>query len=115
MFTFARFADFFDTPAQNSAAPQALGFDGFFRGAYGYHWHNAWWRPFDRSRNFPDLGPRLKTNTPSPVTATRKLEPAVDTVANDMRDLDWSAVMKRTFEAFIRGETPNMYGEWIQW
>lgn len=28
-----RFADLFDTPPQNSAAPQALGFEGFFRGA----------------------------------------------------------------------------------
>jgi WD repeat and SOF domain-containing protein 1 len=31
------------------------------------------------------------------------------------RDLPWSAVLKRTFEAFVRGETPNMYGEWINW
>ncbi|GAA5869166.1 hypothetical protein JCM8547_005158 [Rhodosporidiobolus lusitaniae] len=31
------------------------------------------------------------------------------------RDLPWSAVLKRTFEAFLRGETPNMYGEWINW
>lgn len=34
---------------------------------------------------------------------------------NDKRDLDWSAVLKRTFESYIRGERPNMYGEWIQW
>ena len=34
---------------------------------------------------------------------------------NDKRDLDWSAVLKRTFEGYIRGERPNMYGEWIQW
>jgi hypothetical protein len=38
-----RFGDFFDTPAQNSAAPQALGFDGFFKGAYSYHFHNFWY------------------------------------------------------------------------
>jgi WD repeat and SOF domain-containing protein 1 len=38
-----RFGDFFDTPLQNSAAPQALGFEGFFRGAYSYHFHNFWW------------------------------------------------------------------------
>jgi len=37
-----RFGDFFDTPVQNSAAPQALGFNGFFRGAYSYHFHNFW-------------------------------------------------------------------------
>ncbi|KAG6866689.1 hypothetical protein C0993_007474, partial [Termitomyces sp. T159_Od127] len=42
---FTEFADFFDTPAQNSAAPQALGFDGFFKGAYSYHFHNFWCVP----------------------------------------------------------------------
>lgn len=38
-----------------------------------------------------------------------------DSVQHDKRDLDWSAVLKRTFEAYIRGERPNMYGEWLQW
>lgn len=38
-----------------------------------------------------------------------------DKVENDRRDLDWSAVLKRTFESYIRGERPNMYGEWIYW
>jgi DDB1- and CUL4-associated factor 13 len=38
-----------------------------------------------------------------------------DKVAKDQRDLDWSTVMKRTFEAYVRGELPNMYGEWLQW
>ena len=38
-----------------------------------------------------------------------------DLVADDKRDLDWSVVLKRTFEAYIRGEIPNMYGEWIKW
>lgn len=33
----------------------------------------------------------------------------------DKRDLDWSTVLKRTFEAYVRGETPNMYGEWLEW
>lgn len=36
------FADFFETPVANSAAPQAFGFDGFFKGAYSYHFHNFW-------------------------------------------------------------------------
>lgn len=36
-------------------------------------------------------------------------------VEEDERDLSWSATLKRTFEAFLRGETPNMYGEWISW
>jgi WD repeat and SOF domain-containing protein 1 len=35
--------------------------------------------------------------------------------AGDKRDLDWATVLKRTFEAYIRGERPNMYGEWLQW
>lgn len=41
------FQDFFDTPLKISAAPQALGFDGFFKGAFSYHFHNYWWKPFD--------------------------------------------------------------------
>lgn len=36
-------------------------------------------------------------------------------VAHDERDLTWATVLKRTFEAYIRGERPNMYGEWIRW
>lgn len=38
-----------------------------------------------------------------------------DFVKEDKRDLDWSTVMKRTFESYIRGERPNMYGEWLDW
>lgn len=38
-----------------------------------------------------------------------------ESVLKDKRDLDWATVLKRTFEAYIRGERPNMYGEWIQW
>lgn len=38
-----RFSNFFDTPAADSAAPQALGFDGFFKGAYSYHFHGNFW------------------------------------------------------------------------
>lgn len=34
---------------------------------------------------------------------------------DDEIDLSWSAVMKRTFEAYLREERPNMYGEWISW
>ena len=97
------------------------------------------WKPFDPARNWPDLGPRFaKTEQiahdnlrkakaaalagAGPTTAaTDSSSPATDepeyatTPGNDKRDLDWSTVMKRTFEAYIRGETPNMYGEWIQW
>lgn len=30
-------------------------------------------------------------------------------------DLSWSTVLKRTFEAFLRGDRGNLYGEWIAW
>jgi WD repeat and SOF domain-containing protein 1 len=36
-------------------------------------------------------------------------------ITTDTRDITWSAVLKRTFEEYIRGERPNMYGEWISW
>lgn len=36
-------------------------------------------------------------------------------ILSDKRDMDWSAVLKRTFEGYVRGERPNMYGEWLQW
>ena len=38
-----------------------------------------------------------------------------ESVEEDNRDLSWSTVLKRTFEAYLRGERPNMYGEWINW
>jgi WD repeat and SOF domain-containing protein 1 len=34
---------------------------------------------------------------------------------DDEVDLSWSAVMKRTFEGYLRQERPNMYGEWLSW
>lgn len=34
---------------------------------------------------------------------------------DDEIDLSWSTVLKRTFEAYVRGERPNMYGEWLEW
>ncbi|KAF9559050.1 glycosyltransferase family 32 protein [Agrocybe pediades] len=145
---FTQFSDFFDTPAQNSASPQALGINGFFKGSYSYHFHNFWWKPFDATRNYPDLGKRfqageekakavlrkekLKTKIAAgqvPATALGATSDAdsgsgssplhdaedVEDEEPDKRDLDWSTVLKRTFEAYIRGERPNMYGEWIEW
>ncbi|KAH9944027.1 uncharacterized protein BXZ73DRAFT_96540 [Epithele typhae] len=120
---FTEFADLFFTPREKSSAPQALGFTGFFRGAYSYHFHNFWWQPFDAARNWPDLGPRFingeraaralaQANQPA---QSENAEPAEDDVKDDKRDLDWSAVLKRTFEAYIRGEVPNAYGEWLKW
>ena len=38
-----------------------------------------------------------------------------DFIAEDKPDLDWATVLKRTFESFLRGERPNMYGEWVMW
>ena len=46
---------------------------------------------------------------------SEKAESVEDDVADDKRDLDWSTVLKRTFEAYIRGEVPNAYGEWLKW
>ncbi|KAI6047722.1 hypothetical protein EDC04DRAFT_2863911 [Pisolithus marmoratus] len=100
---FTEFADFFDTPAQSSAQPQALGFEGFFRGAYSYHFHNFWWKPFDPSRNWPDLGVRFSAGEKAARAAAMP----------DIDPEEW--VDKRTFEAYIRNERPNMYGEWLQW
>ncbi|EAU84066.2 snoRNA binding protein [Coprinopsis cinerea okayama7 len=138
---FTEFKDLFETPQQSSASPQALGFRGFFRGAYSYHFHNFWWKPFDPARNWPDLGPRFKATeevahaslrkakvktagavgltgiaaqTPTSST-TEEIPPYLITPGKDKRDLDWSTVLKRTFEAYLRGETPNMYGEWLVW
>lgn len=123
---FQYFGHFFGTPSTMSAAPQVVGFEGFFRGAYSYHWHNFWWQAFDSDRNYPDLGLRfyegegrqramllaqekaLARNQPTPT-------PALNGTVGPKHDLDWSMVIKRTFEAYIRGERPNMYGEWLVW
>ncbi|KAK9898128.1 hypothetical protein P389DRAFT_65986 [Cystobasidium minutum MCA 4210] len=56
---FKRFEDLFDPPKEDSAAPPVVGFEGFYRGAFSYHFHNFWWIPFDPARNWPDLGPRF--------------------------------------------------------
>ncbi|KAJ8083961.1 hypothetical protein PM082_002728 [Marasmius tenuissimus] len=101
------FQHFFETPESESAGPLALGFDGFFKGAFAYHYHNFWWIPFDATRNWPDLGPHFAENE-------RKARNMAEEFV-DLRDLDWSAALKRTFESYIRGERPNMYGEWIKW
>jgi len=108
---FSRFNDFFATPAAQAAAPQAVGLEGFFKGAYAYHWHNQWWEAFDHVRNFPDLGPVFS----KPHAKSKYDEDDwVETVElDDTRDLSWAAVTKRTVEAWVRGERPNLYGEWF--
>jgi WD repeat and SOF domain-containing protein 1 len=89
------------------------------------------WTPFDRARNYPDLGPRFaegerkakKMLTAVPIASTTKVKKAKKP-ANDKEDfkegvepwdLSWGSVLKRTFEAYIRREAPNMYGEWLEW
>jgi WD repeat and SOF domain-containing protein 1 len=57
----------------------------------------------DPARNWPDLGPNFENSTD------------FDDDMDDRRDLDWSAVLKRQFEGYIRGTNPNMYGEWMVW
>lgn len=48
-------------------------------------------------------------------TSAIALEQEIEQVSDDKRDLDWATVLKRTFEAYVRGERPNMYGEWLRW
>ncbi|KAH9487043.1 hypothetical protein JR316_0001109 [Psilocybe cubensis] len=124
---FTSFEHFFDTPSTDSAAPQALGFEGFFRGAYSYHFHNFWWKPFDPTRNWPDLGPRfaegertarraLRRSATSPKAHQHHSDAEFEDSAEDVRvDLGWATVLKRIFESYIRGERPNMYGEMLRW
>ena len=54
-----------------------------------------------------------------------------DRVEDDVADISWATALKRTFEAYLRGERPNMvrrfsavtnlskqlkqYGEYIDW
>ncbi|KAF7321514.1 hypothetical protein MKEN_00672300 [Mycena kentingensis (nom. inval.)] len=97
---FTAFEDFFSTPLVDSGAPLALGFNGFFSGAYSFHFHNNWWAKVDPARNWPDLGPRFQGESNT-----------MEETLEDRRDLDWSTVLKRTFESYLRGERPNMYGE----
>ena len=92
------------------------------------------WIPFDPARNWPDLGPRfaageLKARTKARAQAAAEaaakatqgdgiaeaarsritaIDPSRDTIEDDERDLSWATVLKRTFEAYLRGERPNM-------
>lgn len=153
---FPEFSVFFSNDKFDTAGPEQLGFDGFFRGSYSYHFHNFWcvatestslrvtranprWLPFDPSRNWPDLGERFAKGENALREAQRAASSskadAVHTAAeedeldddqatggvtkredmDDEVDLSWSTVLKRTFEAYLRGDRPNMYGEWIKW
>ncbi|KIY70979.1 hypothetical protein CYLTODRAFT_419257 [Cylindrobasidium torrendii FP15055 ss-10] len=114
---FQDFSDLFDTPPLGSAAPEALGFDGFFKGAFSYHFHNFWWKPFDVARNFPDLGPRFAAGEKIARNATAARLPGQEDAEEpeDLNDMPWATVLKRTFESYLRQERPNLYGEWLVW
>ncbi|KAK4687978.1 DDB1- and CUL4-associated factor 13, partial [Tremellales sp. Uapishka_1] len=87
------------------------------------------WLPFDPSRNWPDLGPRFARGENLLKAAAREAlsdgtsegnSTSTDGVSDredmdDEIDLSWSTVLKRTFEAYLRAERPNMYGEWLEW
>jgi len=80
------------------------------------------WKPFDPARNWPDLGPKfvegerkIRVNLRGVQKSKVLVQEDEDTVNQDRRDLDWATVLKRTFESYIRGERPNMYGEWLEW
>ena len=34
---------------------------------------------------------------------------------DDEIDLSWASILKRTFESYVRGEAPQMYGEYLAW
>ncbi|KAG9128359.1 hypothetical protein FRC07_000033 [Ceratobasidium sp. 392] len=129
---FTDFQQFFEPKKVDSAAPNMLGFEGFFRGAYSYHFHNFWWLPFDKARNYPDLGHRFAAGEKrAKENLLRKAQAQAKSADNakvpnpnhlnvefheeDPADLSWATMLKRTFESYIRGERPNMYGEWIRW
>ena len=76
------------------------------------------WRLFDPARHWPDLGPRFAEGERAARAAANPdthLDSWADEVGGDKVDLDWATVLKRTFESYIRGERPNMYGEWLWW
>ncbi|KAF5345281.1 hypothetical protein D9758_008432 [Tetrapyrgos nigripes] len=112
---YSRFAEFFDTPAVDSATPAVVGFDGFFKGAFSYHFHNSWAMLADPGRNYPDLGSRFDLPGNSKNGTKNDSKSNLNSNLEDKRDLSWSTVLKRTFEAYLRGEAPNLYdsdGEW---
>ncbi|KAI5898420.1 uncharacterized protein SCHCODRAFT_02663317 [Schizophyllum commune H4-8] len=108
---FESYSEFFDTTIGES---EALGFEGFFQGAFSHHYHNQWHKPFDKVRNWPELGARFFKGERQLRQAAR-ISPGRELDGDAAADLSWSAVLKRTFESYVRGERPNMYGEWIVW
>lgn len=60
----------------------------------------------DPGLNVPDLGSRFVSDVV--LTETH----AMRGNGTD-KNLSWSTVLKRTFEAYVRGDISNMYGEFI--
>ena len=67
------------------------------------------------SRSMQNVGKASPAPAPTPAYEEHLEMSDAEDVLSDKRDLGWATVMKRTFEAYIRGEQPNMYGEWIIW
>jgi WD repeat and SOF domain-containing protein 1 len=90
----------------------------------------------DPTHNYPELGQRFirgetalreaqkrdslnpartagvkEDRTRAPPSQLKRMENAL----GDELDLAWATVLKRTFEAYLRGERPNMYGEMLEW
>ena len=69
------------------------------------------WEAFDPVRTYPDLGPVFsKTHEYKYIDDFDWVETVE---LDDIRDLSWAAVTKRTLEGWVRGERPNLYGEWF--
>ena len=96
--------------------------------------------PFDPTRNWPDLGSRFvkgenvqreAIRAANSVNAANLPDHGYDegvedadnlssgvTGRDDMDDevdLSWATVLKRNFEGYVRGDSPNAYGEWLHW
>ncbi|QRW05224.1 myotubularin-related protein 10 [Ceratobasidium sp. AG-Ba] len=149
----ARRVQFFEPKKVDAAAPNMLGFEGFFRErtriistTFGgclltrfaitpildlvlqQNSVSTRWLPFDKVRNYPDLGPRFAAGEQrAKDNLLRKAKALAKSAGDDPNhinlefqqadtaDLSWATVLKRTFESYLRGERPNMYGEWIKW
>jgi len=74
------------------------------------------WRQVDPAHNYPALGPRFAKGENKLRAASKEVQGhALAAELDDALDLSWAAVVKRTFEAYLRGERGNMYGEMIVW
>ncbi|PVG04787.1 hypothetical protein CPB86DRAFT_771423 [Serendipita vermifera] len=96
-------ASFFDYTTILNSSPQTVGLQSFFRGAWFYHAHSAPGIPYDVVIQFADIG-----------TARSNSLHGTGVGPRDGWNLSWSSVIKRTMEMYLRGESPNMYGEYLK-